>query len=207
MPTATVNATIARVTTLLQDPKHVRWKEAELLEWLNEGQRAIVVRMPSAYTRTADVNLVAGTKQTIPAGGIKLLEVVRNVDGDAVLPIERSTLDNQVPGWHTMSKAKGVQHVCYKGDTDPKTFYVYPPNTGAGQVEMVYSVTPPDAALGGVISLDDVYQAALVDYMLYRAFSKDSEYAADPGRVSAHFTSFINSLGGKQQPLPGNVQG
>lgn len=196
MPTVTVMSTIARASVLLQDATNIRWPKAELLDWLNDGQREIVLRKPNASTRNTSVNLVAGSKQVIPNDGVQLLDVVRNVNGSSIRIVDREILDAQLPDWHTMAQAKGVQHYCYS-DKDLKTFYVYPPNNGAGQVDLVYSAAPAPAALDGVISIDDIYQSALVDYILYRAYSKDSEYAADPARVASYYTSFVNSLGGK----------
>jgi len=198
MPTVTVDSTIARASVLLQDPTNIRWPKAELLDWLNDGQREVVLRKPNASTKNTAVNLVAGTKQSIPNDGVQLLDVVRNMSGDAIRIVDREILDAQLPGWHRMAQAPTVQHYCYS-DLDLKNFYVYPPNNGAGQVELIYSASPAPAALGGVISVDDIYQSVLVDYIMYRAYSKDSEYAADPARVASYYTSFVNSLGGKLQ--------
>ena len=36
----------------------------------------------------------------------------------------------------------------------------------------------------------------MVDYICYRAFSKDSEYAGNANRALAHYTQFINALNG-----------
>jgi len=199
MPTITVDSTIARASVLLQDPTNIRWPKTELLDWLNDGQREVVLRKPNASVKNAAINLIAGTKQFIPSDGVQLLDVVRNmVSGQAIRIVDREILDAQLPGWHGATQTKDVQHYCYN-DLDLKNFYVYPPNNGTGAVELIYSSSPTAATLGGVISIDDIYQSALVDYIMYRAYSKDSEYAADPARVSSYYTSFANSLGGKLQ--------
>ena len=91
-----------------------------------------------------------------------------------------------------------VKHFVYS-ERNSKYFYVYPPNTGTGTLELVYSASPLNAALGGLISVDDIYQSVLLDYILYRAWSKDAEYATNPTRASAHYTAFVNALGGKCQ--------
>jgi hypothetical protein len=39
----------------------------------------------------------------------------------------------------------------------------------------------------------------MLDYMLYRAYSKDAEYAANAQRAVAHFQAFQNALGVKSQ--------
>lgn len=39
------------------------------------------------------------------------------------------------------------------------------------------------------------FAGPLIDYVLYRMFSKDSEYAGNAARAQAHYTAFANSLG------------
>jgi hypothetical protein len=35
----------------------------------------------------------------------------------------------------------------------------------------------------------------MVDYLCYRAFSKDAEYAGNTGRAATHYAAFANALG------------
>jgi hypothetical protein len=198
MPTVTVDSVLNRAGVLLQDTTNIRWTRNELLDWLNDGQREVVLRKPNAYTKNMTVNLVAGTKQAIPNDGVQLLKVVRNMPGKAIRIVDSEILDSQVPDWHTLTPNSAVQHYCYD-ESDLKNFYVYPPNNGAGSVEIVYSAAPPNAVLGGVISVDDIYQAALLDYILYRAYTKDFTAGADAAKATGHYGTFMNSLGGKAQ--------
>jgi hypothetical protein len=88
---------------------------------------------------------------------------------------------------------------------DPKTFYVYPPATILAQLEVMYSAYPTDivepidgalyTAVVGNISLPDIYGNALLDYILYRAYTKDSEYAGNLQRAQAHYAAFANTMG------------
>lgn len=198
MATVTVDSTLERAAVLLQDTTHIRWPLAELLNWLNDGQREVVLRKPNASVRNTEFPLVAGTKQAIPPDGVQLIDVVRNLPGNSIRIVDREILDAQIADWHSMAASTAVRHFCYS-EMDLKNFYVYPPNDGAGKVELVYSASPANAQLGGTISIDDIYQSALLDYIMYRAYSKDSEYAADSARVTTHYTAFTNSLGGKLQ--------
>lgn len=198
MPTMTVNSTLSRAGVLLQDITAIRWPLSELLDWLNDGQREIVLKKPNASVKNVPFALLAGTKQSLPADGVQLIDVVRNLPGTAIRIVSREILDAQLPDWHSATPQKLVQHFCYS-ELDMRNFYVYPPNNGTGSVELIYSASPANAVQGGVISVDDIYQSALLDYILYRAFSKDAEYAADPARASAHYAAFANALGGKVQ--------
>lgn len=207
MATTQVNALVARASTLIQDATNVRWPIPELVGWLNDGQREVALNKPEASVKNVSVALIAGsTKQTLPADAVLLIDVVRNTGsggsspGTAVRLTDREVLDAQRPTWHSDANTVGyIQHYTY--DTrDPKNFYVYPKAPGGGwQIEVVYSSSPQDAVTGGVISIDDTYANALLDYILYRAYSKDAEYAGNANLAVAHYTAFANSLGIKTQ--------
>jgi hypothetical protein len=47
--------------------------------------------------------------------------------------------------------------------------------------------------------LDDIYANCLLDYILYRAYQKDSEYAGNAQRSMMHYQGFSNALGIKTQ--------
>jgi hypothetical protein len=198
MPLVTVAATLARAATLLQDVSNIRWPQAELLDWLNDGQRDIVLKKPNASVKNSALPLQAGTKQSLPADGVQLIDIVRNLPGEAIRLVSREILDAQVPNWHSSTASSSVKHYCYS-ELDLKNFYVWPPNNGNGTVELIYSAAPANASLNGVISVDDIYQSVLLDYILYRAWSKDAEYASDPARAAAHYAAFVNALGSKAQ--------
>jgi len=83
---------------------------------------------------------------------------------------------------------------------DPKNFYVYPPNTGAGSVQILVATEPTDlVALASNLSLDAIYESVVLDYVLYRAFSKDTEHTANMQRSVGHYNAFMAALKGKFQ--------
>ena len=156
----------------------------------------------------ATVTCVAGTKQTLPANGAKLIEVIRNARAAgtkrAVRMVNREILDAQMPGWHALAGVDDVLHFMYD-PRDPRVFYVYPPATTSTQLDIVYAAYPTDivepadgatyTAVTGNISLPDIYGNVLQDYILYRAYTKDSEYAGNAQRAQAHYAAFANALG------------
>lgn len=208
MGTIKAHEVIARAQQVLQDTSGVRWPvEHELLTWLNDGQREVVMLKPNAYVVSRSVALRPGTRQDLPADCLQLLYVVRNMGergntpGRAIRLAMREMLDAQMPNWHTARPAAEVKHYIYS-PLDSKHYYVYPPQPElqggvAHYVEAVYSVTPPDVKLQERIALDDVYQGMLVDYILYRAYSKDAEHASDQGRAEAHRNAFVQALTAK----------
>jgi len=46
------------------------------------------------------------------------------------------------------------------------------------------------------INLDDTYANPLLDYMLYRAYSKDAEQAGNAQRAMAHYQAMADAING-----------
>jgi hypothetical protein len=206
MGTVTGQNLIDRANDIVQDTTNIRWPVAELLRWLNDGQREIVLFRPDACVTTQAVQLVANsTKQDLPALGIRLLDVTRNMGaagstpGRAIRLVSREVLDSQVPDWHSSTAAAEVKHYIFDPKV-PKVFWVYPRPATAFYIEVQFSSAPTDlVSAASTIVLDDVYSNALLDYMLYRAYSKDAEFAQNGGLASAHYQAFQNSLGIRTQ--------
>lgn len=189
---------LERAAIILNDEDLVRWTSEELFTWLNDGACEVVIRRPAAHAVTAAITLDAGTFQKLPDGGLQLLDVIRNVkaDGSAGRPVrrvDRRLLDDSTPTWQEMKQADIIKHFMFDEAT-PLTFYVYPPAKAGTKVDALHSVAPPAvAAVDDELALDRAYIGPLVSYVLYRAFSKDSE--ASNGNVAAlHFQAFTESL-------------
>jgi hypothetical protein len=201
------SAIITKAQTIIQDATGVRWPETELLGWINEGQREIVLLKPDSSVRNESKILIAGTKQSIPADGIVLISVVRNMGttgtspGKAVRSINRQILDEQVPDWHAATAASSAAYCVYDG-RNPKVFYVYPPQPAVspGYVELIYSAAPADmATVSSAITIDDIYSGSLLDYCLFRAYSKDANYAGNNEMAMAHYQKFVETLSLKEK--------
>ena len=207
-----------RASIILQDNTNVRFPNQELLKFFNDAQKEVVLHRPDANMQNAAFTPVDGSKQTIPTSGLRLIDVVRNVGGYAVTQIDRKILDETLPNWHNtvQNATKKVEHFIFD-PADPKTFYVYPKAIAASDsLEIIYSAAPTDIAISNfdtdttLISLDDIYANCILDYILYRAYQKDSEFAGNAQRSMMHYQGFANALGVKTQvdsvitPSPSN---
>ena len=204
----TAQSIIRRAVDTLQDTTSVRWPVPELVRYLNDGQREVVLYRPDASVTNATVTCVAGSKQALPTDGAKLIEVIRNAAAEsakkAVRMVNREILDAQLPGWHSVTGSIDILHFMYD-PRDPRVFYVYPPALNTAQLDLVYSSYPADVTepadgstyddVTGNVDLPDIYGNVLLDYILYRAYSKDSEYAGNAQRAAAHYGAFANALG------------
>lgn len=206
----TAQLIIDRVRLQLIDNGAVkRWSDTELLLWLSDGQRAIVTAFPGNSSSTEVVPLVAGTKQTIPSDGNMLLYIVRNTNstgttaGRAVRIVSREILDAQNPDWHSSTASAVVQNYIFDPQ-EPKIYYVYPPNTGTGYVEMIYSHLPGEmTSLSDTLVVQDIYQTALFDYVMFRAHQKDSDFAAGQAIATTYLQLFLAATGQRDSSILG----
>lgn len=127
--------------------------------------------------------------------------------GNAVRESNRLALDTEIPNWHAHNAGAAnvdVQH--YTFDLfDPKRIYVYPPvnrvnPSAAGNVflEVLYSAVPATLDLASdieTLGLGDQYVNAIMDWVLYRAYMKDTTYAGNVERAFSHLNSFAAGLG------------
>ena len=101
------SAVIASVAEVLSDNAYLNWTQDQLLGWLNDGQRAIVLVRPDASQITDALLLVSGTRQSLPSGSVRLMTVIRNMGSDGITPgqavrlVERATKDELDPDWHS----------------------------------------------------------------------------------------------------------
>lgn len=183
-----------RASIIIQDLTNVRWPATELTNWLNDCRRELAVVRPDIYSTSSVVTLVSGAKQSLPSGGLRLMDVPRNNSGPAVTITQRGFLDQQNPGWHQMTASTTIKHFMLD-ERNPSTFWVYPPATSSASVEIIFQQAPTDYSASSTLSAyEELYGGAMVDYICYRAFSKDSEYAGNAERAIAHYNQFLNSL-------------
>lgn len=198
---------IDNASLALGDVGAVHWNAAELLAWLNAGQLELATLVPNANTVTVAKQLVAGSKQTAPSDAIRLIGFTRNlgvtglVPGKAIRQIERKLLERYSPNWSTEPAAAVVLHAMYDAEDNNAVFYVYPPQPMVPQyIELIYAQIPAiiaNATAGTKVTVADFYQNALLDYVLYRALGKDSEYGNQDAKALAHYQSFMQAIGAK----------
>lgn len=206
---------VNRVKTILQDTTSTRWPLIELQDWLNDAYKEVIIHRPDENAQTSTVKLAAGTRQRCHDAQsinlpniLRVMDVTRNMSTTSKRGVIRRTdrriLDDQRPLWHAEPQTRDIQHYMFD-DRVPREFFVYPPAVAGTEVEMAFSSVPTphmltEAQLGApttaeTIRISDTYANVIVDYMLYRAYSKDAEYAANGGRAQNHYNAFAASLG------------
>ena len=206
MATIKVIDVLDRASIILQDESHVRFPNAELLKFFNDAQREVILQRPDASITNATLALADGAKQALPVNALRLIEIIRNTGGQSVTQVDRQLLDDVQPDWYSaVSGVRNIEHYVYDS-VDPKVFYVYPNAVnGTHSLEIVYSASLADISISNfssdttTISLDDTYSNALLDYILYRSYQKDAEYAGNVEKAMMHYQRFAAALGIKAQ--------
>lgn len=196
---STAQSLVNRAATQLYDLSGVDWPDAELLDYLNEGLAALVTLVPGEFAVPQTVTHVPGTKQQLPLGGLALLRVMHAVDSlgkptRAATRFELTAMDAIHPGWH-QDRAGPVRQWGYAPE-DRFVYWVYPPSDGSKAV-IELALEPTPVGLQDALPVGSRFDGALVDYMLYRAYSKDTEYAGQDGRAALHYQAYRGAVSGK----------
>ena len=204
MGTIVGTAIALKVGYTLNDAAHVRWTEAELLAWINLAQAEIQALKPNVFITTVNIALVAGSKQSIAATHSGLIDVIRNmgaagaVPGAGIRPVERAQLDVAFADWHLAEYADAIVQCFWFDERDQKVFYVFPtqPAATTQEIEVKVSASPtPLATLAAAIAIDNSWEPAIIDYVLYRAFGKDTTSAPNRERSDKHYQAFMRAMG------------
>jgi hypothetical protein len=197
LPAASI---LSRAARLIVDETGIRWSQQELLDYLNDCRREMCVARPDLFATVATQQLLAGSRQSLPADGTRLIDVVRNVaSGRAIRPTEREILDAENPTWHAATASTTIANFLYD-ERFPRVFYVFPPAVVNTEVETIYAQTPTDIAIGAINNLlpaiEGPYTGAMVDYVCYRAFTKDAEVSGNGDRAVMHYRQYASVVGG-----------
>ncbi|EBE6296437.1 hypothetical protein ABDM08_001311 [Salmonella enterica] len=196
----TVAEIIGRVNTQLLDTLWLRWPLPELCDYYNDAVRAVILARPDAGASVEILECVPGSRQALPAGALRLIDVIRLTAGNVLLPVPRDVLDHDYPDWHTLS---GVPERYVYSEVTPRVFYLFPAPDESVCIDAVVCRIPSVVTINTLedkteILIDDAYVNPLVDWMLFRAFNKDAAGGANTGQAMQHYQAFADQMGIKQ---------
>jgi hypothetical protein len=184
----------------LLDVNLVAWSMAERLVYLNEAIRATILVKPDAYPVRGAVTPAAGLVQTLPDGGVALIDILYNTTGRkrAVTVCGIEMLQEANRFWPAATQQAEAENYAYD-PRDPRRYLLFPPNDGTGSVYMIYGGTPAAlTASSDTLPLTDVYQPALLAYVLSRCYAKNSQ-RQDLVKANAYRAEWGQFLGMKSQ--------
>lgn len=203
----TAQSIILRAQVALQDETGVRWGAPELVRYLNDGQRELVRLRPDQKASTVVLALASGYRQTLGTAYMALIDITANAAGKRkrITKVDLAQLDAIEPSWRSKTPVSEVTHFCYDM-REPRAFYVYPPVQAGVGVEAVVATYPVDVAVpsgasfatvAGNIDLADQWADALLNYVLFRAYSKDAEFGGN-AQLAASYLGLFNAAVGSQ---------
>lgn len=220
---ASVQDIIDEVRRVIHDENSpFRWPDAELLDYINAAHRQTVTLVAAANTieTIEDTLTTRVSRQALPAGGIKFLKVARNYADDGTTPqgavryVEKDALDTFDPDWeYVTTKADGdnfFEHFCHDS-REPTVYFLYPPPVVDNKrLAVVYSANPVEMTLvGDTVPLADEYRNATVQYMTYRALTKESRETLPDDYRQELWQNYLTALGlqeqAKERVSPKNV--
>jgi hypothetical protein len=150
--------------------EYARWSQADLLKYLNAGERQIVYFKPTTYVITAVYQLAEGIPQNLPDGStdyygpdenpinptalaqaVELIKVTRNMgndgrtEGETIYPVRPQDMEEMYPGWRSVTADATVLNYMYEPQCRT-SFEVYPPVPASPSVwiEAQYSAVPAE---------------------------------------------------------------
>lgn len=194
-----VSELLNRASIELTDTQRIYWGLDDLLSYYNSAISAIASARPDIFIKTQPFACAAGTRQTAPAGTIKLIDVERNsLTGKTIRYVSRADLESLIPSW--ASSAGGTEAELYIHEpTNITTFWLYPGVKAGTSVDLVLSILPTpvtksEVGSGASTQIDDRYITPCLDWIMYRAFMRDSEVTANASRGQIHFQSFTHAM-------------
>jgi hypothetical protein len=188
---------IATVRKTTLDSAANAYSNADLIRFLNEAQRSAAGEKPDFYTVTTGMALVTGENQTLPDDGVSLLDVTSNTvanGGRVVTLVQRELLAEASRFWPRGTRQTEVEHYTFDPRT-PRDFKVFPPNDGAGGVQIIYGAVPPEiTATTDELVVSDVYEGPLVAYVLAKCYGVSSK-KQDLVKYNGYMMQFRQQLG------------
>lgn len=196
---------VAELGKQLNDINQVTWTDESIAEYINSAQQMIVSIRPDAYSIVTTMQLAAGTKQSLPAGATRLLNVKRNMGTDgltpgrAVISSEMESLDLFNFNWHFATQESVIKNFSYN-EKSPMTFYVDPPSDGLGWIELSVArvpvtITSPTALQN--LSVEDIYYNHVIQWCMFRAYSIEIDSVSSQQRAGYHYQNFMDMMGQK----------
>ena len=176
------------------------------------GTKQSILKIPAANV------LRDGSNPAADVFGIAVMSIVRNMGSNGLTPgkavriSDRETLDSFQPGWHTETGTEIAGYVY-----DPKTPQIFFVTPGVKSdvtvwVDLQYAFNPPEIPADGSYGMDGTSTTAvgvdesntddLVNYILARAYAKDSE-SSNVAMSSMYGQQFVSSINAQAAAITG----
>lgn len=213
----TVGDLVVRVARQLGDysdtdevSRFTTWSKETLIDYYNEAALLTVANRPDAFADTVEITLKPGSLQTIPEGyrAFAKIELNVNTDGTEASPV--------VPGDEYFTKIMAKKACLADACTTSASDYAVKSFTKSNLSDTEFAVSPPVPAgmsprvkavliknpakvcpgdFDKCVQFNAIYSPAIVEWMLYRAWSGDAEILGGANQAALHRNTFYQILG------------
>jgi len=194
---------LQNVSFALDDPNDTKFALTQKIAAMNSALQALVSYRPDAASFTTMMLLIAGTRQTLPSDGVRLLKVIRNRGqsglsdaGRAIRKADMLVQDALIPYWHETTGQTVIDEYFYDSIA-PKEFYVYPPAPVSPTIGIDISyvrVLPTITAGSNTFPVDDYFAPAIQEWMLYSLLGCDDKQNPNYAAARSHQNTFFQLL-------------
>lgn len=193
----------------LNDLEYVRWTKSDLAEYLTDAIAATAALKPTLFSVFVPLRLAPGAMQTVPGEYSELIDVLYNLnpDGTDGEPVNQGSFTAaRAIGRPACTPAYGVGYVvrAYTVHPENDTYFIVDPP--APQVDPMPAVRALMRRAPNVITTEtdavvmantapELYRSMLLEWMLYRAFARDTESSDSFQKSQAHYKAFYQFLG------------
>lgn len=167
---------ITEVRNILQDADTpYRYSDNDLLGYLNQTIKRMVVLRPDLFGEIGDIPTTAGTAvQSLPTDALRLIDIFQVKGGNAITEVDRETMARYYPDWMNATAGSPVNFMRHVKNAE--RFFLYPPPASGTVLVGEYSKIPADYALTDTITKpSDAFFPTLVDGVVWLAESADDE--------------------------------
>lgn len=167
---------IAEVRNILQDvDTPYRYSDADLLGYVNQTIKRMVVIRPDLFGEIGDIPTTAGTAvQSLPADALRLIDIFQVKGGNAITEVDRETMARYAPDWMNATSGSPVNFMRHVKNSE--RFFLYPPPVSGTVLVGEYAKVPADYALTDSITRpSEAFFPTIVDGVVWLAESVDDE--------------------------------
>jgi hypothetical protein len=188
---------LTRVQRQFGDEAGVQVTQADVIRWINDAQREIVMQHEGLYETTATASTVAGTAEVaLPADNISLQEVLYMGAGDSsYFNLRYVTADEHASMYFDLGSGDPVYYI--RSSNGYVTLLPTPDSSLTDSIKFVYNRYSQDvAAVGDALDVPEYYHQVILEYCLMKAYEMDENWeAAD--RKSQYVQSTIDFNNGR----------
>lgn len=186
---------ITQVRQLVQDTRApFRYADSVLLGFVNQVLKQMVMLRPDLFIVAGDIATTPNVvEQLLPSTAVRLVEIFRNKDGNAIEEVDRDMFNRAYPQWTTDPAGTPVKFM--RHSRNPRGYFLYPRPVAGVVLFGEIVVSPPSYTENQNIDiLSDAYFSAIVDGTVYLVESVDDEHV-NSNRAKLFQDSFIQALG------------